>query len=60
VRFIETTGAGTWQLPVPGAVTAPTAMLVRPDGYVAWVGDGTDARLRDALTRWCGLPAPGA
>ena len=39
-----------------GVVTAPTAVLIRPDGYVAWVGDGTDARLRDALTTWFGAP----
>jgi hypothetical protein len=24
-----------------GAVAAPAAVLIRPDGYVAWVGDGT-------------------
>jgi hypothetical protein len=30
--------------------------LIRPDGYVAWVGDGTAAGLRDALTTWCGSP----
>ena len=38
-----------WELPVLGAA-APAAVLIRPDGYVAWVGDGTDAGLRDALT----------
>jgi hypothetical protein len=45
---------GPWELPVLGAVTAPTAVLVRPDGYVAWVGDGTDVGLPDALTTWFG------
>jgi 2-polyprenyl-6-methoxyphenol hydroxylase-like FAD-dependent oxidoreductase len=48
---------GTWELPVVGAVPAPTAVLVRPDGHVAWVGDGTDEGLADALTTWFG-PAP--
>jgi hypothetical protein len=39
---------------VLGAVAAPAAVLIRPDGYVAWVGDGTDDRLRAALTTWFG------
>jgi hypothetical protein len=42
--------------PVLGAVTAPTAVLIRPDGYVAWVGEGTDTGLRAALTTWFGTP----
>ena len=37
-------------------VTAPTAVLIRPDGYVAWVGDMSRWGLADALTRWFGLP----
>jgi len=45
---------GDWELPVLGAVEAPAAVLIRPDGYVAWVGDGSDAGLRDALTAWFG------
>lgn len=45
---------GAWELPVLGAVAAPAAVLVRPDGYVAWVGDGTDRGLQEALTRWFG------
>ena len=49
--------AGTWELPAIGAVTAPTAVLIRPDGYVAWVGDLTQLGLADALTTWFGLPA---
>jgi 3-(3-hydroxy-phenyl)propionate hydroxylase len=48
---------GTWELPVIGAVTAPTAVLIRPDGHVAWVGDGTETGLREALTTWFGQPA---
>jgi 2-polyprenyl-6-methoxyphenol hydroxylase-like FAD-dependent oxidoreductase len=45
------------ELPVLGHVAAPAAVLVRPDGYVAWVGDGTRSGLEDALTRWFGPPA---
>jgi 2-polyprenyl-6-methoxyphenol hydroxylase-like FAD-dependent oxidoreductase len=56
IQLIDAEYVGAWELPVLGAVTAPTAVLVRPDGYVAWVGDGTDAGLRDALTTWFGGP----
>jgi 3-(3-hydroxy-phenyl)propionate hydroxylase len=56
VRLIDAKHVGVWDLPVLGAVTAPTAVLIRPDGYVAWVGDGTDTGLRDALTTWFGSP----
>lgn len=59
VRRIDARYAGVWELPVLGAVAAPTAVLIRPDGYVAWVGDGTDQGLRDALTTWFGPPNPG-
>jgi 2-polyprenyl-6-methoxyphenol hydroxylase-like FAD-dependent oxidoreductase len=45
---------GVWELPVLGAVAAPSAVVIRPDGYVAWVGDGTDHGLHDALTVWFG------
>ena len=47
---------GTWELPAIGAVTAPTAVLIRPDGYVAWVGEASQAGLTDALTTWFGSP----
>src|SRR5258706_6028852 len=56
VRRIDARYAGAWELPVLGAVAAPTAVLIRPDGYVAWAGDGTDQGLRDALTTWFGPP----
>jgi len=48
---------GKWELPAIGAVAAPTGVLIRPDGYVAWVGEGKEARLADALTTWFGPPA---
>jgi len=38
-------------------VSSPTAVLVRPDGYVAWVGAGAEAGLTDALVTWFGPPA---
>jgi 3-(3-hydroxy-phenyl)propionate hydroxylase len=46
-----------WVLPVVGEVSPPTAVLVRPDGHVAWVGDGTSTGLDAALTRGFGRPA---
>jgi 3-(3-hydroxy-phenyl)propionate hydroxylase len=57
VQLIDAGYAGTWELPVVGAVPAPAAALVRPDGHVAWVGDHTAAGLTDALGTWFG-PAP--
>jgi 2-polyprenyl-6-methoxyphenol hydroxylase-like FAD-dependent oxidoreductase len=56
VQLVDAEYAGLWELPVLGEVPAPTAVLIRPDGYVAWVSDGTDTGLRDALTRWFGAP----
>jgi 3-(3-hydroxy-phenyl)propionate hydroxylase len=57
VRLIDATYDGAWELPALGTVAAPTAVLVRPDGYVAWVGDGSNAGLEDALTMWFGPAA---
>jgi 2-polyprenyl-6-methoxyphenol hydroxylase-like FAD-dependent oxidoreductase len=57
VQVIDAKYEGTWELPAIGAVTAPTAVLIRPDGYVAWVGDATRLGLADALTTWFGPPA---
>jgi hypothetical protein len=56
VQLIEAECAGAWELPVFGAVSAPTAVLIRPDGHVAWVGDGTDLGLPEALITWFGAP----
>jgi 2-polyprenyl-6-methoxyphenol hydroxylase-like FAD-dependent oxidoreductase len=56
VQLIDATYVGTWELPALGAVTAPTAVLIRPDGHVAWVGDRTQLGLPDALTTWFGPP----
>jgi hypothetical protein len=56
VQLTDAKYAGTWELPVLGAVSAPAAVLIRPDGYVAWVGDLTDLGLPDALTTWFGPP----
>jgi 2-polyprenyl-6-methoxyphenol hydroxylase-like FAD-dependent oxidoreductase len=58
VQPIDAEYVGVWELPVLGAVTGPTAVLIRPDGYVAWVGDHTHLGLADALTTWFGPPAP--
>jgi 3-(3-hydroxy-phenyl)propionate hydroxylase len=52
VLLVDAGYDGDWELPVLGAVTAPAAVLIRPDGYVAWVGDGTDSGLPEALTTW--------
>jgi aromatic ring hydroxylase-like protein len=57
VRLVDADCAGPWELPVLGAVTAPAAVLIRPDGYVAWAGDPAQPGLNDALTTWFGPPA---
>jgi 2-polyprenyl-6-methoxyphenol hydroxylase-like FAD-dependent oxidoreductase len=56
VRSIDAEYVGPWELPAIGAVTAPGAVLIRPDGYVAWVGELTQPGLFDALTTWFGPP----
>jgi 2-polyprenyl-6-methoxyphenol hydroxylase-like FAD-dependent oxidoreductase len=57
VQLLDTRYHGAWELPALGEVPAPAAVLVRPDGYVAWVGDGTDAGLGEALAAWFGPPS---
>jgi hypothetical protein len=56
VQSIDAQYAGAWELPVLGVVAAPAAVLIRPDGHVAWVGDGTQVGLTDVLTTWFGAP----
>ena len=56
VQLIDAKYVGPWELPVLGEVPAPGAVLVRPDGHVAWVGDRSAAGLTDALTTWFGPP----
>jgi 3-(3-hydroxy-phenyl)propionate hydroxylase len=57
VQRIDADRTGAWELPVIGTVAAPVAVLIRPDGHVAWVGDGTQAGLDEALTTWFGRPS---
>ncbi|RUZ12042.1 hypothetical protein EN961_32390, partial [Mesorhizobium sp. M7A.F.Ca.CA.001.09.1.1] len=57
VRQIDAGYAGIWDLPALGSVVAPDAVLIRPDGYVAWAGAGAQRGLVDALTTWFGPPA---
>ena len=55
-QLVDAKYVGDWELPVLGVVTAPSAVLIRPDGYVAWVGDRSQHGLADALTTWFGAP----
>jgi 3-(3-hydroxy-phenyl)propionate hydroxylase len=54
VQSIDAKYDGVWELPEIGVVSAPSSVLIRPDGYVAWVGEGTDAGLVAAMTKWFG------
>ena len=54
VRLVAATHEGAWHLPVLGEVPPPAAVLIRPDGHVAWAGEVSDAALPRALARWFG------
>jgi 2-polyprenyl-6-methoxyphenol hydroxylase-like FAD-dependent oxidoreductase len=56
VRLVRARAHGPWELPVVGVVEAPGAVLIRPDGHVAWAGDPSDAEMPRALERWFGPP----
>ena len=59
VRLVDATHDGVWELPVLGEVAAPPAVLIRPDGHVAWTGDLTDPKLPKALATWFGAATRG-
>lgn len=56
IRLVDGRYDGPWELPALGAVSAPAAVLIRPDGYVAWVGNGTQDGLQEAVNSWFGPP----
>jgi 3-(3-hydroxy-phenyl)propionate hydroxylase len=60
VQLFDAEYHGPWQLPVLGSVPAPVAVVVRPDGHVAWVGEADDPGLPGALASWFGAPRPAA
>ncbi|MCK1722524.1 FAD-dependent monooxygenase [Bradyrhizobium sp. 141] len=57
IGVVDAAYDGPWELPAIGRVAAPSAVLVRPDGHVAWVGDASQDGLEEALTRWFGPAA---
>jgi hypothetical protein len=59
VRWVDAAHDGAWELPVLGEIAAPPAVLIRPDGYVAWAGDLTDPELPRALDTWFGAATSG-
>jgi 3-(3-hydroxy-phenyl)propionate hydroxylase len=60
VRLVNARYDGPWELPALGVVAAPSAVLIRPDGYVAWVGAQSQSGLPEALSTWFGPPSQGA
>jgi len=57
VDLVDAVYKGAWELPLVGQVAAPKAVLVRPDGHVAWIGDESQSGLAETLTRWFGEAA---
>jgi 2-polyprenyl-6-methoxyphenol hydroxylase-like FAD-dependent oxidoreductase len=58
VRLVDARHDGVWELPVLGEIAAPPAVVIRPDGHVAWAGDLTDPELPRALATWFGAATP--
>jgi 3-(3-hydroxy-phenyl)propionate hydroxylase len=58
VRLVDAKHDGVWELPVLGKIAAPQAVVIRPDGHVAWAGDLTDPELPQALATWFGAATP--
>ena len=58
VRLVDARHDGVWELPVIGEVAAPPAVVIRPDGHVAWAGDLADRELPHALAAWFGAGNP--
>lgn len=58
VDTLAATASGPWILPALGPLPAPSAILIRPDGHIAWAGQGTSEGLPEALERWFGPPRP--
>ena len=54
VRLIDARYGGVWELPVLGVVDSPQAVVIRPDGHVAWVGETKDAGFTEVLATWFG------
>ena len=54
IQAVKAKCVGTLTLPILGKVTVPAAVLIRPDGYVAWAGDSTDPKLYEACEMWFG------
>jgi hypothetical protein len=56
VQLVDAEAVAVWEFPVLGEAPAPAAVLIRPDGHIAWIADGCAATLHEALVRWCGTP----
>jgi hypothetical protein len=58
VRLVDARYDGVWELPVLGEIAGPPAVVIRPDGYVAWAGDLTDPEVPQVLSTWFGAATP--